>query len=257
MADTARYIEAPKTWNGEGASVFLAGGITGCPDWQQQAQRLLADLDVTVINPRRADFPIGDPTAAPAQIAWEFDHLHRATAILFWFPASEGPQPIALYELGRYLALGRPLAVGCDPAYPRRQDVIEQVGLAAHDMPVWGNLSATCIAAGAAVASAYRAGQAATPDGPRTWALPDGAEVEEQWTMRYVLNGRWQTAEDGGHVFDSREQATRHLEAWRIHFPTLTYTNVEYLRRQVITMPWELTDATPAADGQDGDGRDG
>jgi hypothetical protein len=102
----------------------------------------------------------------------------------------------------------------------------------------------------AAVASAYRAGQAATADGPRRWALPDGAEVEEQWTMRYVLNGRWQSAEDGGHVFDSREQATQHLEAWRIHFPTLTYTNVEYLRRQVITMPWELTDATPAADGQ-------
>jgi hypothetical protein len=55
----------------------------------------------------------------------------------------------------------------------------------------------------AAVASAYRAGQAATADGPRRWALPDGAEVEEQWTMRYVLNGRWQSAEDGGHVFDS------------------------------------------------------
>jgi hypothetical protein len=164
MGDTARYIEAPEVWNGEGAAVFLAGGITSCPDWQQEARQTFRNLDVTVLNPRRADFPIGDPTAAPAQIAWEFDHLHRATAILFWFPASEGPQPIALYELGRYLALGRPLAVGCDPAYPRRQDVIEQLGLAAPDVPVWGNLSATCLAA---VASAYRAGQAATPDGPR------------------------------------------------------------------------------------------
>lgn len=152
----ARYIEAPEVWNAAGPAVFLAGGITGCPDWQQEARQLLAALGVTVINPRRADFPIGDPTAAPAQIAWEFDHLHRASAVVFWFPASEGPQPIALYELGRYVALGRPVAVGCAPAYPRRQDVRVQMALAAPDRMIWSSLADTCTDVVSTVVAARR-----------------------------------------------------------------------------------------------------
>lgn len=82
---------------------------------------------------------------------------------------------------------------------------------------------------------------------PATPPLPDGPEVEEQWGMRYLLNGQRYEAGDGGHVFDSRDQAAQHIEAWRSAYPTLTYTDVEYLRRQVITTPWEPADVTPAA----------
>lgn len=36
------YTEAPTPYNGRGPSVFLAGGITGCPDWQAVARAALA-----------------------------------------------------------------------------------------------------------------------------------------------------------------------------------------------------------------------
>jgi hypothetical protein len=51
------YIEAPNSYqpaSGDGPSVFLAGGITGCPDWQRDARALLDAAPVVVLNPRRA-----------------------------------------------------------------------------------------------------------------------------------------------------------------------------------------------------------
>lgn len=139
------YIEAPEEWSDHGPAIFLAGGITDCPDWQADARRIIGG--VTILNPRRAEFPIHDPEAAPAQIAWEFRHLHRASAVLFWFAAGPSPQPIALYELGRHAALGRSIAVGADPAYRRRADVVLQMEHARPDVPVYDRLEHTCIEA--------------------------------------------------------------------------------------------------------------
>src|SRR5262245_44428843 len=107
-------------------AVFLAGGISGCPDWQREVVALLDDLPLVLLNPRRADFPLNDPAAAPAQIAWEYRHLRKADAILFWFPC-ETVCPIALYELGAWSVYEdqrgrRPLFVGVHPDYPRRPD---------------------------------------------------------------------------------------------------------------------------------------
>src|SRR4051794_36586929 len=82
-------------------AVFLGGGISGCPDWQSEVATLLADLPLVLLNPRRPDFPMGDPAAAPKQIEWEYRHLRKADAILFWFPC-ETLCPIALYELGAW-----------------------------------------------------------------------------------------------------------------------------------------------------------
>jgi len=124
------YIEAPE--NLERAlghkSVFLAGGITDCPDWQQEMVQLLQDTDLILLNPRRADFPIHDPNAARGQIIWEYEHLRKADAILFWFPC-ETLCPIALYELGAWSISGKPIFVGVHPDYPRRQDVEIQINL--------------------------------------------------------------------------------------------------------------------------------
>ncbi|HEY8505652.1 MAG TPA: nucleoside 2-deoxyribosyltransferase domain-containing protein [Gemmataceae bacterium] len=126
---TARYTEAPQEFDGPGAALFLAGGITGTPDWQREMRRLLSDLDLVLLNPRRASFPIDDPGAAPAQIAWEYRHLRRAAAVLFWFP-EESICPIALFELGAMSMTDNPLFVGTHPRYPRRLDVLLQLGLA-------------------------------------------------------------------------------------------------------------------------------
>lgn len=137
------YIESPQEWNGGHPSVFLAGGITDCPDWQKIAAKPLIDSGYIVMNPRRENFPIEDPTAAEAQIKWEFRHLHYANVVLFWFPASPSPQPIALYELGFHAAKGTDIAVGCSPGYSRKADVYHQMRLARPHLTVRSSLSET------------------------------------------------------------------------------------------------------------------
>jgi hypothetical protein len=123
------HIQALTEFDGSGPSLFLAGGITGCSDWQQQAVAGLADLPLMLLNPRRTDFPISDPSAALAQIEWEHRHLHKADAILFWFPP-ETLCPITLYELGAWSMTAKPIFVGVHPDYRRRQDVEIQTRLA-------------------------------------------------------------------------------------------------------------------------------
>jgi hypothetical protein len=139
------YFEPPADYRSDGPSLFLAGGITNCPDWQAEARALLADLPgLVLLNPRRRSFPINDPGAAAGQVAWEYRHLMRASAVLFWFPAGPSPQPIALYELGRYVALGKLLAVGADPGYLRRADVLLQLSHARPDLRVYDTLDTVC-----------------------------------------------------------------------------------------------------------------
>lgn len=144
------YVEAPTPlprptplpW------VFLAGGITDCPDWQSAIMATFRQMDTPAVflNPRRAGFPIHDPSAADAQVRWEYEALHRADIVLYWFAGGPSVQPIALYELGFHLALqkgdsDRRLVIGCDPGYLRRQDVQIQVQLAEPRWPVLGSLA--------------------------------------------------------------------------------------------------------------------
>lgn len=127
-----------------GPSIFLAGGISGCPDWQTEAAQRLSS-GVTVFNPRRDNFPITDPAAAPEQVDWEYDHLLMADVVLFWFPESVVAQPIALLEFGVWaLRSTKPVAVGADPRYPRAFDVRHQASLYQPDLTVWPTLAATC-----------------------------------------------------------------------------------------------------------------
>jgi hypothetical protein len=116
------YVEAPSGYDpGTLPAVFLAGGITGCPDWQAEVVRMLADAPLALLNPRREDFPIHDPAAAPAQIEWEYRHLGKADAALFWFPC-ETLCPIALDELGAWSA--RRDGGGHRPAVHRRPPAV-------------------------------------------------------------------------------------------------------------------------------------
>ena len=133
------YVEAPSEYDGPSPSVFLAGGISGCDDWQARMAKMLAPLDVVVLNPRRAHFPVDDPATAEAQIRWEHRHLRRAGARLFWFPGAT-LCPITLYELGAWSMVPGPLFVGVDPAYARRRDVEIQTMLARPDVRVVDSL---------------------------------------------------------------------------------------------------------------------
>lgn len=125
-----KYIEAPNSYelHSRDESVYLAGGITNCPDWQQEMVRLLNGTKLTLLNPRRGHFPIDDPNAARAQITWEHKALLDANAILFWFP-HETLCPIVLYELGAWSMTDKPIFVGVHPKYERRLDVEIQTEL--------------------------------------------------------------------------------------------------------------------------------
>ena len=126
--------------------IFLAGGISAVGDWQRDAIGRLHSAWPVIYNPRRPDFPMGDPDAGARQIRWEHDHLRLADAILFWF-SFETVQPIVLYELGRWAGSAKPLAVGAHPGYSRRFDVVQQLGLERPGLTVHSDLESTCAAA--------------------------------------------------------------------------------------------------------------
>ncbi|MEK6905685.1 MAG: nucleoside 2-deoxyribosyltransferase domain-containing protein [Nanoarchaeota archaeon] len=124
-----KYVEAPTEYQGKERSLFLAGGITGCPDWQADLTDLLRDTDLVLLNPRRTNFPIPYQKSAQEQIEWEYCHLIKADAISFWFP-KETVCPITLFELGVYLTRDKPIFIGIHPEYARRRDVEIQTSLA-------------------------------------------------------------------------------------------------------------------------------
>jgi hypothetical protein len=128
--ETMKYVEAPDTIHADASGVlFLAGGITGCPDWQARALKMLKNTRYTILNPRRHFFPTDDHTARLEQVVWEYHGLRRADVILFWFP-SETVQPVALYELGAALEAEKPVVVGADAKYVRRLDLELQLRVA-------------------------------------------------------------------------------------------------------------------------------
>ncbi|MFK0120110.1 nucleoside 2-deoxyribosyltransferase domain-containing protein [Streptomyces sp. NPDC090994] len=137
---------------GSGFCLFLAGGISKCPDWQKTVTAALDDLDVTVCNPRRSNSPLHDPNAETAQVGWEYRHLRRADLVVFWFPeSSTSHQPIALYELGRLVGEGGALVVGTDPGYVRRTNVVAQLSLARPELQIYTTLQDTIEASRTAI----------------------------------------------------------------------------------------------------------
>jgi len=137
----AIIIEAPNEVysleNTENIRMFLAGGISNCPDWQSEVIEHLKDVDgLTVYNPRRQDFPMDDPNAAEEQITWEYEHLADADVIAFWF--SRGSlNPIVLYELGMWgNSNDVEIVIGVDPEYERIQDVEIQTRLARPEVDI-------------------------------------------------------------------------------------------------------------------------
>ena len=127
-----KVVQSPSkaSIHGHGPSVFLAGGIRGCPDWQENFIRMAGPYapTVTFVNPRRAralrdrDFE--------AQVRWEHDRLLQVDAVSFWFPW-ETLCPITLYELGTWTShrIRKPIFIGAHPEYARRRDVVLQTNL--------------------------------------------------------------------------------------------------------------------------------
>jgi len=126
-----RYKEAPAEIDATlHDSIFLAGGIIGCPDWQREMRKLLENTHkgFWIFNPRREIFPDKDPQVKEEQKKWEYKYLDKATAILFWFP-KEMTRPTTLFQLGAHLKDDKLIFVGVHPNYPRKREVEIQVEL--------------------------------------------------------------------------------------------------------------------------------
>ena len=151
----SQYIEAPKKVKIKNDfSVFLAGGISNCEDWQAQASKALEPEDyLTVVNPRRNDWSMDKNQIEESviQIAWEFEYIRKVTDVLFWF-TDDTLQPITLYELGAALERnhqfwddsehpeGQRIFIGVDPKYKRALDVKVQAKLVGYRWPIRDSL---------------------------------------------------------------------------------------------------------------------
>lgn len=141
----AEYIICPKNLTStKHPSIFLAGGITNCPDWQSEVLKTeLGEMPVFLLNPRRKEFDTKNAALSEWQIEWEYRHLWKADVVMFWF-CQETVQPITLFELGAQSKGTKPLFVGAHPNYSRRLDIVEQLKLARPEVEVKDSLEAVC-----------------------------------------------------------------------------------------------------------------
>ena len=124
-------------------SLFLAGGITNCPDWQSAIIKRLEEYynleNLVVFNPRRENFPIGDRNESYKQIEWEFKYLEKVDIFSMYFCSGESDQPICMYELGRNIVRMQTkypvswkdrIIITVENGYKRKVDVYIQSALA-------------------------------------------------------------------------------------------------------------------------------
>lgn len=117
--------------------VFLAGGISNCPNWQKEfiEKFEMYNDGLVLINPRREDFDITNPNMSGEQIEWEYNRIGDSNVMIFWFP-KETLCPITLYELGVASRDKSTIFVGCHPEYQRKFDVEKQLTLCRPDVKV-------------------------------------------------------------------------------------------------------------------------
>lgn len=137
-----KIITAPEEYQlrSDEISVFLAGGITNCWNWQQSVLTQLSSSSyltdrLVVFNPRQDNFPIDDPNASRSQIEWEFKYLNQSNIFSMYFTSGQSTQPICMYELGRYLEVNKLIhpsnsIISVESGYVRENDVIIQSELA-------------------------------------------------------------------------------------------------------------------------------
>ena len=126
--------------------VFLAGPIKGAPDWQAQAIKDLADLDIYVANPRRENVQNFN---LDLQVDWESKFLAIADVIMFWIPPKENDvvgrdyAQTTRFELSEWAAKThynreyKKIVVGIDDAFFGKSYIVKR--LATENVTVYDN----------------------------------------------------------------------------------------------------------------------
>ena len=136
----SQIIVAPSTEKPIYTSVFLAGGITNCENWQKQVIKELEFENISIFNPRQEHFDITDKNASFKQINWEFERLEQMDIFSMYFCNGNSDQPICMYELGRNILRmqnrfpndwEKRIIISIEKEYKRKQDVIIQTQLCA------------------------------------------------------------------------------------------------------------------------------
>jgi len=125
------YCESPKVpnYNSGVFTIYLAGGIKDCTNWQKEAIELLLKNkfirknNIVILNPRRETFDENKEFILEQQYLWEREHINRSSIVLFWFP-KETHCPIALFDLGHCMRKNKKIFIGCDKEYKKRKDLI-------------------------------------------------------------------------------------------------------------------------------------
>jgi len=94
--------------------------------WQEEMTKMLSDLPVTILNPRREDWnkewkQETDFKPFKEQVDWEMDHLEAADVIALYFQPGT-MSPISLLELGLHAA-SKKVIVCCPEGFWRRGNV--------------------------------------------------------------------------------------------------------------------------------------
>lgn len=117
-------------------TLYLAGGVAGCPDWQAEVIKALEKTSLTIFNPRRQTLLANMPELVQSQREWEFGNITATRAVMFWFP-KESLCPTTNFELGIIVAQQlwdfdtAPAYVGIHPEHPRRSDILAQLTMTA------------------------------------------------------------------------------------------------------------------------------
>jgi hypothetical protein len=123
-----KEIKAPRNWDDDQYTIFLAGSIEmgKAVNWQQQVVAALSNRDVTILNPRRDDWDASWEQSVEnpqfyEQVMWELRAMERANVIVMYF-APGTKSPITLLELGLF-AKNKKLVVCCPVGFWRKGNV--------------------------------------------------------------------------------------------------------------------------------------
>ena len=123
-----QVITAPEPFHIRYPSVFLAGSIEQdkAEKWQERLLHCLADVEITVLNPRRKAWNASWDQSIRhdefrKQVEWELSAMERADCIAMYFDPNT-KAPVTMLELGLFAQSGK-LIVCCPEGFWRKGNV--------------------------------------------------------------------------------------------------------------------------------------